>query len=220
MADQIRYQLGDIAEVYGDVWLIEPVRRKADSIGDTYTFYQNRHRAMDAEVPATAEDTSMAMFKMESGVTVNWLISRGGTGSYGGELILGDQGCINGFGARGSRISMKRRDEEEMPQEDILASVDGFALEPLAEHLFPSRVTNKDSKVDWKIIALEYYELAEAILNGREIEVDGLEGLKDVAAIYAIFESARVGRAVKMSEVESRQVYNYQSEIDEVLGLV
>ena len=29
MADQIRYQLGDIAEVYGDVWLIEPVRRKA-----------------------------------------------------------------------------------------------------------------------------------------------------------------------------------------------
>jgi predicted dehydrogenase len=162
----------------------------------------------------------MAMFKMESGATVNWLISRGGTGSYGGELILGDQGCINGFGARGSWVSMKRRDEEEIPQEDILASVDGFALEPLAEHLFPSRVTNKDSKVDWKIIALEYYELAEAILNGREIEVDGLEGLKDVAAIYAIFESARVGRAVKMSEVESRQVYNYQSEIDEVLGLV
>ena len=29
MADQIRYQLGDIAEVYGDVWLVEPVRRKA-----------------------------------------------------------------------------------------------------------------------------------------------------------------------------------------------
>ena len=132
----------------------------------------------------------MAMFKMESGVTVNWLISRGGTGSYGGELILGDQGCINGFGARGSRISMKRRDEEEMPQEDILASVDGICSGATGqEHLFPSRVTNKDSKVDWKIIALEYYELAEAILNGREIEVDGLEGLKDVAAIYAIFES-------------------------------
>ena len=92
MADQIRYQLGDIAEVYGDVWLIEPVRRKADSIGDAYTFYQNRHQAMDNEVPATAEDTSMAIFKMESSVTVNWLISRGGTGSYGGQLILGDQG--------------------------------------------------------------------------------------------------------------------------------
>lgn len=162
----------------------------------------------------------MAIFKMESGVTVNWLISRGGTGSYGGEMILGDQGCINGFGARGSRVSMKRRDEDEMTQEDLLASVDGFALEPLAEHLFPTQITDKDSKVDWKIIALEYYELAEAILNEREIEVDGLEGMKDVAAIYAIFESARAGRAVKMSEVESCQVYEYQSEIDQALGLL
>ncbi len=220
IVDQIRYQLGDIAEVYGDVWLVEPVRRKSDSIGDTYTFYQNRHQAMDVEVPATAEDTSMAIFKMESGVTVNWLVSRGGSGSYGGQLILADQGCINGFGARGSRVSMKRRTEDEMSQEEILASIDGFALEPLAEHLFPGRITDKDSKVDWKIIALEYYELAEAILNGREVEVDGLEGLKDVAATYAIFESARVGRAVKMSEVESCQVYEYQAEIDEVLGLI
>ena len=47
-----------------------------------------------------------------------------------------------------------------------------------------------------------------------------LKGLKDVAAIYAIFESARAGRAVKMSEVETCQVYDYQSEIDEALGLM
>ena len=68
--DLIRYQLGDIAEVYGDVWLIEPVRKKQDQIGDTYTFYQQRFKAMASEVPATAEDTSVAMFKMESGATV------------------------------------------------------------------------------------------------------------------------------------------------------
>ena len=57
------------------------------------------------------------------------------------------------------------------------------------------------------------------MLNGRELEVDGVEGLKDVAAVYAVFESARAGRAVKMSEVESCQVYEYQAEIDAVLGL-
>ena len=214
----IRYQLGDIAEVYGDVRLVEPVRRKPKSIGDTYTFYQNRFRAMETEVPATAEDTSLGMFKMQNGVTVNWLVGLGGHGSCGGELIFGDGGTINGFGTRGGRINMQRRAQEVMNQEEILASIDGFSLEPLAEYLFPSGVSVGDPAVDWKLIALEYYELGESILNGREIEVDGVCGLKDVAALYAIFESARAGRAVQISEVENCEVYEYQKEIDEVLS--
>jgi hypothetical protein len=32
-------------------------------------------------------------------------------------------------------------------------------------------------------------------------------------------ESARAGRAVKMSEVETMSTYAYQAEIDEVLGI-
>ena len=215
----IRYQLGDIAEVYGDVRLVEPVRRKPDSIGDTYTFYQNRFRAMESEVPATAEDTSLAMFRMESGATVNWLIGLSGHGGCGGEMIFGHGGSINGFGTRDGRISMQQKAQETMHQEEILASIDGFSLEPFAEYLFPSGVSAGDSAVDWKLIALEYYELAEAILNGREIEVDGICGLKDVAALYAIFESSRAGRALRMSEVENYEVYAYQAEIDEALSL-
>ena len=214
----IRYQLGDIAEVYGDVRLVEPVRRKPENIGDTYTFYQNRFRAMETEVPATAEDTSLAMFRMENGATVNWLVGLAGHGGCGGEIIFGNEGSINGFGTRGGSVSMQRRFQESINQEEILASIDGFSLEPLAEHLFPSGVSAGDPAVDWKLIALEYYELAEAILNGREIEVDGICGLKDVAALYAIFESARAGRAVQISEVESCEVYEYQEEIDEVLS--
>ena len=215
----IRYQLGDIAEVYGAVRLIEPVRRKPDSIGDTYTFYQNRHRAMEAEVPATAEDTSLAMFRMENGATVNWLVGLSGHSGCGGEIIFGNEGSINGFGTRGGRISMQQKGQTGVNQEEILASVDGFSLEPLAEHLFPSGVSAGDPAVDWKLIALEYYELADAILNGRKIEVDGVCGLKDVAALYAIFESSRAGRALRMSEVENCEVYEYQAEIDEALSL-
>ncbi len=218
--DMIRYQLGDIAEVYGNVRLVEPTRRKPERIHDTYTFYRNRFEAMQPEVPATAEDTSVAVFRMESGVTVNWLVGLSGHGSCGGELILGTEGSIEGFGTRGGRISLKRRSEEAMGFEDILENTDDFALEPLAEHFFPSRIAAGDNAVDWKLIALEYYELAEAILRGRHIEVDGSAGMKDVAAVYAIFESSKLGRAVRMSEVESCQVYGYQSEIDEALGIV
>jgi predicted dehydrogenase len=216
--DLIRYQLGDVEEVYGDVKLVEPVRKKPESIGDKYNFYQNRFRAMEALVPATAEDTSLALFKMSSGVTVNWVMGSSGHEGCGNQLILGDQGCIYGFGTRGGRVRMKRAGHKEMNHEEILAAVDGFALEPLAEHFFPQKIST--DRIDWQLIAMEYYELAEAILHGRQIEVDGTEGLKDVAAIYAIFESSRAGRAVKMSEVETCQVYEYQAEIDETLGII
>ncbi|MDE0041121.1 MAG: Gfo/Idh/MocA family oxidoreductase [Candidatus Poribacteria bacterium] len=217
--DMIRYQLGDIAEVYGNVRLVEPTRRKPERIHDTYTFYRNRFEAMEPEVPATAEDTSVAMFQMESGVTVNWIVGLGGHGSCGGERILGTEGSIEGFGTRGGRISLKRRSEQEKSFEEILETTNGFTLEPLAEHFFPSRIAAGDKAVDWKLIALEYYELAEAILHGRCIEVDGISGMKDVAAVYAIFESFKLGRVVTMGEVESCQVYDYQSEIDEALGI-
>ena len=72
--------------------------------------------------------------------------------------------------------------------------------------------------MDWKLLALEYFELAEAALGGRDLEVDGVEGMKDVAVVNAILESSRAGRAVTMSEVESGEVYEYQAEIDAALG--
>ncbi|MEC7868808.1 MAG: Gfo/Idh/MocA family oxidoreductase [Candidatus Poribacteria bacterium] len=215
--DLIRYQLGNIEEVYGDIRLIEPVRKKQESIGDNYTFYQERFKAMASEVPATAEDNSIALFKMESGATVSWIVGLGGYGNYGGQMILGTKGVLKSFGTRGGRATMQLGNQAEMEHQEILTVVDGFYLEPLAEHFFPNQIATDN--VDWKIIALEYYELAEAILNDRQIEVDGVEGMKDVAAVYAIFESANAGRTVKMQEVENCQVYDYQKEIDETLGI-
>ena len=217
--DLIRYQLGDIKEVYGDARLIEPVRIKPDAIGDKYEFYQQRHKSMDQEVPATAEDSSLAVFKMESGATVSWIVNVGGHGAAGAQLILGEKGCIEGYGNRGSSTRLKVAGAEDLEYAQLLAQYQDLALEPLAQHFFPERSSVGDEAVDWKLIALEQYELAEAILNGRALEVDGEEGLKDVAAVYAICESARAGRTVTMQEVERAEVYAYQAEIDKALGI-
>ncbi len=215
--DMIRYQLGDIKEVYGEVKLTTPVRKKSASLDSPYKFYQTRFAKMEDQVRATAEDTSVGMFRMESGVVVSWVVGLGGHGSCGGEVIFGAEGAIQGFGSRGARTQLKKAGGAEMGQEEILARVEGFGLEPLAEHFFPERISGED--VDWKLLALEYFELAEAVLEGRAIEVDETEGMKDVAAIYALFESSRLGRTVQLSEVESGEVYEYQAEIDEALGL-
>jgi len=134
-------------------------------------------------------------------------------------MILGTEGCISGFGTRGGRVALRRASGEEIAQEALVEDSAGFELDPLAEHLFPSAVTDRDERVDGKILALEFHELASAILDGEPVEVDGVEGMKDVAAIYAVFESARAGRAVALEEVEACQVYAYQSEIDEALGV-
>ena len=215
--DLIRYQLGDVEEVYGNVWLVEKTRRKQQQINESYAFYQQRFAAMEEEVPATAEDSSLAMLRMESGTTLSFMMGAGGQGACHGQAIVGDRGVIPTFGTRGGKAVLKPAGQEQMDHEEILRTVDDFELEPLAAHFFPDRIAAGNT--DWKLLALELYELGEAVLNGRELEVDGVEGLKDVAAVYAVFESARAGRAVKMSEVESCQVYEYQAEIDAVLGL-
>ena len=74
-------------------------------------------------------------------------------------------------------------------------------------------------EVDSKIIAIEYHDFASAILNDQHPEVDGIVGMKAVAAIYGILESAVLGVSVKMSDVESGRICGYQEEIDRALGL-
>lgn len=215
----IRYQLGDISEVYGDARMVEPVRRKPEAQSTAYEFYRRRLEAMDDEIEAASEDTTQALLKMESGATVNFIVGISGHAAHSRTLILGDRGSLDGFGDRGGRVSLQRRSEETLSQEELLAAHPDLTLDPLTRYLFPSGVTDSDPAVDTKLIAYELHELAEAVLNERQVEVDGTCGLKDVAALYAVFESAAAGRAVTMREVESRQVYEYQARIDSGLGV-
>ncbi len=217
--DLIRYQLGDIREVYGDVRLVEPVRRKSETMWRPYDFYRKQYDDMDPVVPADAEDSSVAMFRMAGGATVSWVVGLGGYGGCGNQLILGTEGCIEGFGTRGGRVRMRRGRGDFQEQEEMLASADGFEQDPLSSHFFPSGMTSTDREVDWKLLAMEVHELGEAIAGGKAVEVDGVEGMKDVAAVYAVFESAAAGCAVRMADVESGEIDAYQADIDAALGI-
>ena len=63
-------------------------------------------------------------------------------------------------------------------------------------------------------------ELARCVRGGTRPEVDGEIGRRDVALVYALFESQLAGRPVTIAEIESSAVDAYQREIDEHLGLV
>ena len=102
----IRYQLGDFAEVYADARMIEPERQKAAAMSMEYEFYKKRFAAMPERIPAAAEDTTQAIFKMESGATLNWIVGIAGHAGAHRELIMGTNGSIDGFGVRGGRITL------------------------------------------------------------------------------------------------------------------
>ena len=53
----------------------------------------------------------------------------------------------------------------------------------------------------------------------RKPEVDGEGGLRDLAVAYSVIESSVAGRQVKVDEVASGSVNEYQREIDEALGI-
>ncbi len=217
----IRYQLGDIAEVYADARMVEPERQKSASLSMDYAFYKKRFATMPERIPAAAEDTTQAIFKMESGATLNWAVGIAGHASAHRELIMGPDGSIDGFGGRGGRITLTRRDAAPLSQEDILASAEGAGLtfDPLTRYLFPHGVSAGDPLVDLKLIAYQLHEMAAAVRGGRTVEVDGRCGLQDVAALYAVFESWRTGGPVALSAVEAGQSYAYQAEIDAALGI-
>ena len=217
--DLIRYQLGEVREIYADARLIETEREKAPEEGSQYGFYQDRHKAMAETVPATAEDSASALFRMESGIALNFMMQLAGPVSFGRQMIWGIEGLIEGFGNRGSQIKLVEMDGTVVEQAELLTRFPDFEIEPLADHFFPTKVSVGDKAVDWKLIALEYHELSEAILDGRDLEIDGEEGLRDVAASHALCESAIAGRAVTMDEVCAGEVYAYQREIDDLLGV-
>jgi hypothetical protein len=106
----------------------------------------------------------------------------------------------------------------------VLEYAPSYRLEPAAATLFggerPWAYDFDFVATDRKLIALEYHELARCIRGGTRPEVDGEIGRRDVALVYALFESQLAGRPVTIAEVETSAVDAYQREIDEYYGLL
>jgi predicted dehydrogenase len=193
--DQIRHVAGEVKSVSGRATVLERQRVTRDAQG----------RVTD-EIFCDADDTFAAHIATQSGVLGNLAASWGGHGEattigqgvvyYGsGGRVTGDEVTLDG-GTHASLADLYRGQADPSLQaaQFPLGLEDSFAL----------------SQHDW----------LEAIRHQRQPETSGREGLRDLAAAFAILESSRAGRAVELDEVLSGALREYQRPIDEHFGLL
>jgi predicted dehydrogenase len=224
-ADILQYYFGDAVNAFGQTRLFEPTRVVRDAAGPG-GYYEKWAAALPETVAATGEDAMFGLITFGNGALGQWVDHYAGHGQpFAHRMVFGTRGSIAAPGDRNGRpIRLVLDDGTDVADERILAYAPSYRLEPAAATLFGGeRVWTYDfdfATTDRKILALEYHELARCVRGGLRPEVDGETGRRDVALVYALFESQVAGRPVTIGEVESSAVDGYQREIDEHLGLV
>jgi predicted dehydrogenase len=88
---------------------------------------------------------------------------------------------------------------------------DENALPGIKEKFFPFGLTDA--------AALETLDFLNAIFEGRDSEISGKEGLKDLAVAFAIIESSFLERSLLVEDIKIGKTSFYESDINKIYGL-
>ncbi|MBT5876361.1 MAG: Gfo/Idh/MocA family oxidoreductase [Candidatus Latescibacteria bacterium] len=232
-SDMMEFFLGDITSVFGQTRLHEPTRHnpmagqdpdkvEGKSPGGVYERWQ---RDMPATFEATAEDAAYATLMFANGATAQYLEEHATHGrAFWHRAIYGSKGSLDLPPDRsGNPIVLTLSDGTVLDDENILDLVPDFELDEATAALFGGkRLWRYDlpfQETDRKIIAIEYADFADAILNGRPPEVGGQMGARSVAVSYAILESGVLNQAVAVEDVLQDRINAYQQEINTSLNI-
>lgn len=223
-ADIVQYYMGEFAQIFGTGMIVEPVRHRPDDAGMDLESYRERLKTMPETVESTGEDSVLAMFRMESGATVQFSCVSGGRGARVHERsVHGREGSLYSPGDRNGGQVVLMLGDRELRGKDILPLVPDLQLSEISERLYGKRAVEYHfddyRQSDARNIALEVHDFADSILSGHDPEVGGYLGMTALSAVVGTYESMMAGRAVTMDQVISGQVHEYQDDIDEALGL-
>ncbi len=207
-ADILEFYLGPLATTFAMSAIVDPERIDKDG---------NRH-------PADAEDLSIGVAKMENGALVNWFLSMAGRGEgYFFRAIYGTGGSLVIPGDRTGqqlRLNMRKNGTDTpIPDDELLALVPDFKLDPVTAALFGGeRITHYElqwADIDANLLGIEQADFVDAILNDREPEVTGEQGLRSLAVMFAFHDSELIGRPVAVDEVLRGETAVYEGQVIE-----
>lgn len=192
--DIARYLAGEIKSVTGRTAIVEPTRftRRADG-------------SVVEKIECDSDDTFFASFDTESGVTGDLHASWCG---HGEPTKIG-QGFV--FYGTKCRVTGDDVTFDGTPSQSLAKVYEAEADTATKERDFPLGLNDG--------FALNQYDWLQGVRDRREPETSGREGLRDLAAAYAIVESAKAGRTVEVAEVLSGELRDYQEPIDSKFGL-
>jgi len=184
----LRYLCGEVDEVSS---LVKTLEKERTTLDETERVIER--------VESEVDDTFFSLIKFKSNPVGEVFFSWAGHGEPVSipRTIYGSKGCLKGDTLildDGTRTGIKTFFEEKSSKE-------------IREKFFPYGLRDP--------MALETLEFLRAARDGREMETSGREGLRDLAASYAMIESSLMNRPVKVDDIESGKTGHYEEEINE-----
>lgn len=230
-ADIMEFFLGNVTSVYAQTRLHEKKRINPMS-GNTGSHqisssqvYARWQREMPKSFEATAEDACYATILFENGAVAQYTEDHAARGEgMWKRAIFGSLGSMDLPGDRsGQRLKLLLENQDVVDDQRLLELVPNFQLDEATASLFGGdrlfEYSFEFEQTDRKLIAIEYWELGQCILNKTMPEVDINQGARSVAIAYAWLESQMAGRSVTIDEVFSDELNNYQNEINQSMGI-
>lgn len=229
--DILEFFMGPAVTVYGQKRLHETVRRNRQAaagdggdLGNPAGAYSQWQAQMPASFEPDAEDALYGTVVFANGATAQFTEDHAGWGrGHWERVVYGSRGSMDLPPDRSGDPLVVHIGTETVTGQDVLGLLPDFALDEVTARLFGGerlwRYGMEFAQVDAKFTAMEYAELAGAIRGECAVEVDAWQGTRALALIYALLESAAVGRAVSMEEILRDDVTAYQAEINADMGL-
>lgn len=194
MYNRAAYLCGPFDTVAAMTAIFEPKRKLFDDEGEQRI----------GEVDCSVDDAFMAVGRFASGALGQFSFTSAGHGpDYqvpGGMMVYGSKGCL-----REGRVIL-----DSGMSDRVVELFESKASHVLLKKHFPAGIRD--------VFALEKLDFLTAIEEDRVPEMDGSQGLRDLAVAYAVLESSAAGAAVKVKDVEEGAVEEYQKEINEHYG--
>src|SRR5688500_9585211 len=192
--DRLRYLVGEIKDLSAVMRTFEKKRYTRDASGN-----------VTQEVDCDVDDAFFASMQFENNAIGQMSFTWAGHGELTnlptGLVLYGAKGCLKGD-------TLVLDGGEKLSAKELFAAK---ADQATKDRYFPLGL--KDA------FAIGYYDFLKGIEEKRDPETSGEEGVRDLAASYAICESAVLGRPVSLEEVLSGKADAYQREINQHYGL-
>lgn len=174
------------------------------------------------DVEVDAEDCFTAALQFDSGAQGQWTAHFASAGeTMGHRLIAAADGTMSVPGERSGKPARVVRGDEELPPEELVAAAPDWTLNEIEARLFgderPSSYSLTGAETDGSLIAAEMHDFVEAVRTGRAPEADGMVGLRSVALVASVLESATAGRAVTVGEVLAGDLHAWQDTLEAVV---